>query len=103
VCRPVWVFSGSRRFAAKTPEYELGFPWISLESLVRIETYQWVTRDFQKKNFPPAFPSRKRRRNGGPKIWHAEGIDCSWGKFNLISDFLQEIAAWVVDQFEISR
>jgi hypothetical protein len=27
-------------------------------------------------------------------IWHAEGADCSWGKLNSISDFLQEIAAW---------
>src|ERR1700722_5110664 len=23
----------------------VGFPWISLDSLVRIETFQWVTRD----------------------------------------------------------
>jgi hypothetical protein len=25
----------------------VGFPWISLDSLVRNETYQWVTRDFR--------------------------------------------------------
>jgi hypothetical protein len=25
----------------------LGFVWISLDSLVRIEPYQWVTRDFR--------------------------------------------------------
>jgi hypothetical protein len=82
-----------RRFAAKTSDYEVGFPWISLDSLVRIETYQWVTRDFQLKIFPRAFVVGKRHRNGGPKIRHAEGMDCSSGKFSLISDFLQEIAA----------
>jgi hypothetical protein len=37
----------------------VGFPWISLDSLVRIETYQCVTRDFRWKfflrPFSPAF------------------------------------------------
>jgi hypothetical protein len=26
-------------------------------------------------------------------IGHGEGTDCSWGKLNSISDFLQDIAA----------
>jgi hypothetical protein len=29
----------------------VGFPWISLDSLVRIETYQWVARDFCAEGF----------------------------------------------------
>jgi hypothetical protein len=33
----------------------VGFPWISLDSLVRIVTYQWVTRDFRWKKFCVAF------------------------------------------------
>jgi hypothetical protein len=37
--------------------------------------------------------SRKRRGNGNPTIEHAEGMDCSYGKLSLISDFLQDIAA----------
>jgi hypothetical protein len=40
------------------------------------------------------FSSRFCRRESAvetaaPKIRHAEGMDCSWGKFSLISDFLQ--------------
>jgi hypothetical protein len=33
----------------------VGFPWISLDSLVRIVTFQWVTRLGAGINFPPAF------------------------------------------------
>ena len=45
-------FSWSTRcFAAKTPVTRVGFPWISLDSLVRIETYQWVTRTIRCKFF----------------------------------------------------
>jgi hypothetical protein len=29
----------------------VGIPWISLDSLVRIESYQWVARDFPRKIF----------------------------------------------------
>jgi hypothetical protein len=31
----------------KTRFMTVGFVWIYLDSLVRIETYQWVTRDFR--------------------------------------------------------
>jgi hypothetical protein len=73
----------------------VGKAWISLDSLGRIDSYQWVTRDFQRKIFPRAFvvadaPSKRR-----PTIRYAKRPDCSWGKLNLISDFLQEIAARV--------
>jgi hypothetical protein len=36
----------------------VGFPWISLDSLVRIETYQWVTRHKARKFFLGAFLER---------------------------------------------
>jgi hypothetical protein len=39
----------------------VGKAWISLDSFVRIETSQWVTRD-SAKNFSPA-PARPRSRN----------------------------------------
>ena len=36
------------------PKTRLGFPWISLDSLVRIETFQWVTPDFAAKKISRA-------------------------------------------------
>jgi hypothetical protein len=39
----------------------VGFIWISLDSLVRIETFQWVTREFRRKNFLLAFPHGSTR------------------------------------------
>jgi hypothetical protein len=48
----------------------VGFPWISLDSLVRIETYQWVTRDNRAKVFLDAFvPAGVRgARTGAPAL-----------------------------------
>jgi hypothetical protein len=40
------------------PIMPIGFSWISLDSLVRIETFQWVTGDFRWKNFSRALRSR---------------------------------------------
>jgi hypothetical protein len=37
----IWIFLARGYFATKTPTYE---GWISLDSLVRNKTYQWVTR-----------------------------------------------------------
>jgi hypothetical protein len=34
----------------------VGFPWISLDSLDRIETYQWVTRLERRKTSSRGFP-----------------------------------------------
>jgi hypothetical protein len=92
----IWVFSARRRFAEKDPDYGVGFPWISLDSLVRIETYQWVTRDKSRRIFPPAFVVAKDPLKRQPTIFQAEGTDCSWGKLNLISDFLQYLSAQAV-------
>jgi hypothetical protein len=89
----VWVFLVRAVSLRKPPIMRVGFPWISLDSLVRIETYQWVTRDFQQKFFPRAFVVAKGLSKRRPTIRHAEEMDCSWGDLSLISDFLQEIAA----------
>jgi hypothetical protein len=52
---PVWVFFVRTFFALETPDFGVGKAWISLDSLVRIVTYQWVTRDFRLKFFRRPF------------------------------------------------
>ena len=44
------------------------FVWISLDSLARNETYQWVMREKPRKVFPVAFSA-----GTAPAIWHAKG------------------------------
>jgi 5-hydroxyisourate hydrolase len=63
----VWIFLEGRGFPAKIPLYWVGKAWISLDSLVRIESYQWVTQDIRRNNFRAALPGRTRRqrRSGG--------------------------------------
>jgi len=54
----IWVFSARGRFAAKCPTGRIRFSWISLDSLVRIETFQWVARVFRRRTFSRAeFPA----------------------------------------------
>ncbi len=49
-------FSWRVAYSPRKPRLStIGFPWISLESLVRIETYQWVTRDKSAQNFRGPF------------------------------------------------
>jgi hypothetical protein len=70
----------------------LGLSWISLDSLVRIETFQWVARLEARKSFSRALSVRLRV--AGTEAYgrgHVEGPDCSSGKLNPVSDFLQEI------------
>lgn len=89
----IWVFLACPCFAAKPPPMRVGFIWISLDSLVRIETFQWVTREFHHKNFSLAFPhgspraieSRRSLRGGRAKRFHEASY--------RVSDFLQSIAA----------
>ena len=45
-------FSWARAVWSRKPSFlRVGKAWISLDSLVRIEPFQWVTRDFRWKNF----------------------------------------------------
>jgi hypothetical protein len=59
----------------------LGLSWISLDSLVRIEIFQWVTRLEAGKFFSRAF-SLTLRGAGTERVVEAiaEGQDCSRGK-----------------------
>jgi hypothetical protein len=71
----------------------VGIPWISLDSLVRIETFQWVTRESRGKFLPPAFVVGKQASKQLAQESACGGTNCSWGKPNLVSAFLQDIAA----------
>ena len=79
-------FLGSCPFGREDPA---NGGWISLDSLVRIETFQRVTRDFPRRKFLAPPSRRKTRRIGAVDRGHAEGQDCSSSELTLISDFLQ--------------
>jgi hypothetical protein len=70
----------------------IGFVWISLDSLVRIETFQWVAPTKASRIFPTAFAVAKGPFEGQTTILQAEGTDRSWEKLTSISDFLQGIS-----------
>jgi hypothetical protein len=53
--RSIWVFLEPGRLRTKPPVLGVGLSWISLDSLVRIETFQWVTRDLSRFFFRYAF------------------------------------------------
>ena len=59
--------------AWKPPEKGVGKAWISLDSLVRNEPYQWVTRDFRWKIFPLASSPKWRRGYAKPPKLEGEG------------------------------
>jgi hypothetical protein len=80
-----------RRFAEKSSFMKVGFPWISLDSLVRIETYQWVMRDKSRKIFPGSLSGVQSSGSDARGRGDREGQGWSSGKFNLVSDFLQTI------------
>jgi hypothetical protein len=74
-----------------------------LDSLVRNETYQWVTREFRRGIFRVAFAVGARASGWHAHNRRAEGTDCSWGKLNSISGFLQEIAARAERSYDAFR
>jgi hypothetical protein len=86
-------FLGTSPFRCETPDYE---GWISLDSLVRIETFQWVTRIKAKTFFPTAFGVAKGPSKRLAHDLAREREDCSWHKLNSVSDFLQDIAAQAI-------
>jgi hypothetical protein len=86
---PVWVFLAPSRLARKAKVFRY---WISLDSLVRINRYQRVTRDFQSMIFPRALVVAKQPPKRRPHDSACERTDCSWAKLTLISGFLQGIA-----------
>jgi hypothetical protein len=52
----------------KPPIIGVGFVWISLDSLVRIETYQWVTQDKPQKFFSLAFSAAAAAPQGARAV-----------------------------------
>jgi hypothetical protein len=74
----------------------VGLSWISLDSLVRIKTYQWVTRHQASKSFSRRFFRGIEAREGEHAVLGVEAQKYSWGKLNSISDFLQLIVARAV-------
>jgi hypothetical protein len=80
-------FLGSWLFCSESPP---DVDWIVLDFLVRIETYQWVTRHKVGKFFSLAFPLTLR--SAGTGAWgrgRTEAEDYSWAKHTLVSDCLQ--------------
>jgi hypothetical protein len=69
----------------------LGFPWISLDSLVRNEPFQWVPIDYRENFSLP--PPRAERDRGGAVAFRArrESGTRPSGKPSAPSDFPQEI------------
>jgi hypothetical protein len=82
---------GLGHFAAKPLFTAVRFVWISLDSLVRIETYQWVTRQKPSKSFARRFFRGEGRRNGTLLSRPCAAQDCSSGKLTSVSDFPQLI------------
>jgi len=73
------------------PFIAVGLSWISLDSLVRIKTYQWVTRHKAGKSFSRRFSRGvERRRNGSPRSRPCGGAELLMGQ-SLASDFPQQI------------
>jgi hypothetical protein len=70
----------------------LGFSWISLDSLVRIQIYQWVTTDLRWKIFSGRFFPQVGSRDGGRDwFWRSEAQEISSDKHRPGSDFHQGI------------
>jgi hypothetical protein len=61
-----------------------------LDSLVRIETYQWVIRHKRTKVFLGASSVALRYAGAGSRsLDYAKAQNCSWDEFSLVSDFTQ--------------
>jgi hypothetical protein len=93
LARSIWVFLDHRGFAPDGPKTRVGFTWISLDSLVRIETFQWVTPDFWRKKISrDLLPPGRRRRDRSRYSYDAETQSGSSSKPNPFSAFLQSTA-----------
>jgi hypothetical protein len=79
--------------------YFLGFPWILSDSLVRIETYQWVIRHKPKNKFLRVSaswrPSKRPERAPVVKV-RRKGQNSPCAKPNTVSEFLEEIPVQAV-------
>jgi hypothetical protein len=69
-----WILRQCVVFTRNCLDWRLGFPWNSLDSLVRNETFQWVSGVLAVEYFHPAFSlmagfQRPRRRPCAPTPW----------------------------------
>src|ERR1700720_3820777 len=84
----------------RPPRMSVGFPWISLDSLVRIETFQWVTRLEAGEVFSRAFSLALRGARTGARGFGMGKrriiAQLFMPKLNLFSDFLQAIVVRAV-------
>ena len=74
----------------------VGLSWISLDSLVRIETFQWVARLEAGTLFSRAFSVALEAPEREPAVLACGSAGLFMGKLNLVSDFLQEIVVRAV-------
>jgi hypothetical protein len=79
----------------KLQSKRVGFSWISLDSLVRIVDFQWVTRIFHWKNFrAPFLPGRALK--GRSRFTALRSSGRLMAHPSLISGFLKEIVVWTL-------
>src|ERR1700722_20067750 len=87
--RPGLGFLGTSPFRCENPRFcgleKLGFPWILSSESRFINGLHDI---FSERFFLAPLSSGTSRRNGDPTMRYAKRTDCSWGKLNLISDFL---------------
>src|ERR1700722_14300262 len=92
LARSIWVFLDHRGFAPHGPKTRLGFPWISLDSLVRIENFKWVTPDFWREKISRALLPLDSALGQEPVFLRCRTQCRSSSKPNSFSAFLQSIA-----------
>ena len=76
---PFWVFLALAISLRRPLLMSVGLSWISLDSLVRIYTFQWLTRLLAERIFPSPCPAAPRRRNGSlrkGRIVHGASLTC---------------------------
>jgi hypothetical protein len=71
----------------------VGFPWISLDSLVRIEAYQWVTRHKASKSFSRRFFRGERPERERAVEAMRKRQDCSWASLTWFLIFRNRLSS----------
>jgi hypothetical protein len=92
LARSIWVFLDHRGFTPHGPKTRLGFPWISLDFLVRIENFKWVTPDFWREKISRALLPLDSALGQEPVFLRCRTQCRSSSKPNSFSAFLQSIA-----------
>jgi hypothetical protein len=92
--RPVWVFLVTPLVALESPDFGVGKAWISLDSLVRNETYQCVIRTKPRKFFSTPFCRRERPfESASRRFGMAKGAIAHWAILNQFLIFCNSLSA----------